>query len=290
MSHREAPRPVVVLPARGAPRPLIVEVPHAGLGVPGAQQDSLLLDEDERRRDADLEVHRLYGRAPELGVTLIYSEISRFVVDLNRADDDVDDRTVTGLPTPRPDAPRGLIWRLTTRGTPTMAAPLTRAQYERRVELYHAPYHRALDAAVEELRRRYPQVIVLSGHSMPSVGKATHADPGRRRADVVPGDRRATTCDPAVTAAAVGHFESHGLRVAVNDPYLGGETTRRLGRPSDGLHALQVELNRDLYLEEESGALKAGGFAWLAALCDGLVDRLADLAPALGRGRWAGDS
>src|SRR3989442_1713236 len=81
------------------------------------------------------------------------------------------------------------------------------------------------------------KVLVLWGHWRPSVGKVTHADPGKRRADVVPGDRKGQACASAVTETAAAHFRAGGLSVAVNDPYMGGETTRRLGRPSEGIHA-----------------------------------------------------
>jgi N-formylglutamate amidohydrolase len=277
----ETARAVVVTPPRGAARPLLVEVPHAGVAVPGEVRPELLLDEDGVRRDADLYVDRLYREAPALGATLIHTEVSRFVVDLNRDPGDVDARAVADHPHPRADAPRGLIWRVATDGTQALAAPLSLASYQRRVERYHAPYHAALDGAVAELRARFGRVIVLSGHSMPSVGKATHADPGRRRADVVPGDRRGTSCAPSVTRAAIELFTDAGFSVSPNDPYLGGDTTRRLGRPAEGLHALQIELNRDVYMDEATFAVREHGFARLQSLCSQLVERLAALAERL---------
>jgi N-formylglutamate deformylase len=274
-------RPVVVVPPTAAPRPILVEVPHAGTAVPDECRPELILPSPGVLRDADLHVDRLYARAPALGATLIYSEVSRFVVDLNRAADDVDALAVADHPSPRSDAPRGLIWRIATDGSPAIAAPLPFASYRARVDRYHAPYHRAVDEAVAALRERFGRVLVLSGHSMPSVGKATHADPGKRRADVVPGDRRGQACAPAVTEAATAHFRAAGLSVAVNDPYMGGDTTRRLGRPAESIHALQVELNRDLYMDEETFAPRQPGFDRLKALCEALVDRLGDLAYSL---------
>jgi len=274
-------RPVVLVPPAGAPRPILVEVPHAGVAVPDEVRADLLLDGDGVRRDADLYVDRLYRNAPALGATLVYTEVSRFVVDLNRAPDDVDAQSVAGLPSARADAPRGLIWRVATDGTRALAAPLTVEKWRARVERFHAPYHRALDEEVAKLRARFGSVLVLSGHSMPSVGKATHADPGKRRADVVPGDRRGASCSPSVTSASVDHFAAAGLSVAVNDPYQGGETTRRLGRPADGIHALQVELNRALYMDEATFAILDGKFEKLRSLCEGLVERLAETAERL---------
>jgi N-formylglutamate amidohydrolase len=274
-------RPVVIVPPTSAPRPILVEVPHAGTHVPDEVRPELLLDEPAVRRDADLYVDRLYRDAPRLGAVLVYTEISRFVVDLNRAEGDVDAQSVAGHPSPRPDAPRGLIWRVATDGTPAIAAPLSLGSWRRRVSLYHTPYHTALDEHVAELRARFGRVLVLSGHSMPSVGKATHADPGKRRADVVPGDRKGASCAPEVTGAAIAHFRNAGCSVAPNDPYMGGETTRRLGRPVEGIHALQIELNRDLYMDEETFAVREGGFQRVRDLCLGVVDRLASVAERL---------
>jgi N-formylglutamate amidohydrolase len=269
-------RPVVIQrPEAAAERPLVVEVPHAGTAIPDEVRPELVLDDDGVRRDADLHVDRLYREATRHGATLLYTEVSRFVVDLNRAAGDVDARSVPAHPAPLADAPRGLIWRVTTDGQETLRAPLTLASYRARVERYFHPYHAALDAEVERLRARFGRVVVLSGHSMPSVGKATHADPGKRRADVVPGDLEGRSCDPRVTALAASHFGAAGLSVAPNDPYKGGNTTRRLGRPGDGIHALQVELNRDLYMDEASFAIKEEGFRRLADLCLALVGELA---------------
>lgn len=278
-------RPVVIVAPTGAARPILVEVPHAGIAVPDEVRGELLLDADGVRRDADLWVDRLYARAPALGATLVYTEVSRFVVDLNRSPDDVDALSVEGHPRGKPldagGAPRGLIWRVATDGTQALARPLTLERWRDRVARFHAPYHQALDAEVARLRERFGRLLVLSGHSMPSVGKATHADPGRRRADVVPGDRRGAACAPEITRCAVDHFTAAGLSVAPNDPYQGGDTTRRLGRPPERLHALQVELNRDLYMDEQRFVERDPGFARLTDLCAALVDRLAALAETL---------
>ena len=274
-------RPVIVVPPTASARPIVVEVPHAGVFIPPEVRAELALDDTGVKRDADLYVDRLYRDAAALGATLVYTEISRFVVDLNRAPDDVDAQSVPDHPSPRPDAPRGLIWRIATDGSQTLTAPLSLSSWQRRVTRYHAPYHTALDAAVAEVRARFGKVLILSGHSMPSVGKATHADPGKRRADVVPGDLKGKTCDPRVTLAAISHFTAAGLSVSLNDPYLGGETTRRLGRPAEGLHALQVELNRDLYYDESNFVIREPGFSRLQSLCGELVDKLAGIAERL---------
>lgn len=274
-------RPVVVQPPSGRPRPIVVEVPHAGLHLPAEVRASLLAEPAALARDADLYIDRLYAPAARLGATLVYTELSRFAVDLNRFPDDVDQLSVPDHPRPRADAPRGLIWRVTGDGRSVLGAPLSLAAWRSRVERYHAPYHRALQATLVGARARFGRVLLLSGHSMPSRGRSSTGEPGPRRADVVPGDLEGRACSPRVMQETVAHFDAAGLSVSANDPYKGGATTQRHGRPEDGFHALQLELNRDLFLDEERGEVDERGFARLQHLCLSLVDRLGDLAASL---------
>ena len=108
---------------------------------------------------------------------------------------------------------------------------------------------RALGARARHVRFRHP----ASTATRCLRGAATgHKDPGRARADVVPGDRDGTSCSPALLAAVTRHFEAAGLRVAANDPYKGGFITAHHGRPAERIHAIQIELRRDLYMDEDA--------------------------------------
>jgi N-formylglutamate deformylase len=232
--------------------PLVVSVPHAGLTVPTVDAPLLALSGRDLLRDADLHVDRLVTDVPLLGVPVIREKVSRYVLDVNRAPDDVDREVCPDIPQPAKPSPRGLCWRLTTDGAPVLKRPLSRAELESRIARIHQPYHEALAALLEERRKKFGYAILLDVHSMPSTGRPGHADPGARRADVVPGDVRGTSCAPAVSKLVVEHFESAGFAVRPNDPYMGGYITRHHGRPARGLHAIQLELNRDLYLNEEA--------------------------------------
>ena len=106
-----------------------------------------------------------------------------------------------------------------------------------------------------------------------------HKDPGRARAQVVPGDRDGTSCAPALMEHVTRHFESAGLRVAANDPYKGGFITAHHGRPADRIHAIQVELRRDLYMDEEKFVIVQPGFDRLRALIAGLLVELRGFNP-----------
>src|SRR6185369_4387943 len=161
---------------------------------------------------------------------------------LNRSEQDVDRDTVQGA-TGRP-SPHGLIWRSTTDNRAAIARPLPKSELERRLNAYYRPYHDQLDLLVRDRLARHGFVIVVSGHSMPSRGRDGHDDPGRERADIVPGTRQRTTTAGPIIDLTERLAARHKLRLAHDDPYRGGHTTVRFGRPKAGIHAIQIELNR----------------------------------------------
>ena len=256
---------------------VLVEVPHAGLVVPDAVLDELSAPADALRRDADIYVDELYAHAPSLGATLLSANVSRYVVDLNRAQDDVDSATVSDHPAPVGAQPRGVVWRATTDGRPVLRRPLTFTSLRRRLATYYIPYHEALRQTLEQLRARFGHAILVAGHSMPSRGRSLHVDAGVRRADVVPGTQGRTTADARIIDLVDAHFRDAGLRVKHDDPYKGGYSTVHYGRPAKGSHAIQIELNRALYVDEETFEKRAGDFERIQELLDGLVVKLGQL-------------
>lgn len=261
------------------PRPLLVEVPHAGLIVPDELKGEVVANEQAIQRDADIYVDRLYRRAPELGATLLVANMSRYVVDLNRAQTDVDAATVSDHPTPGTPQPRGVVWRATTDGQPILSRPLTYARLMSRLRTYYAPYHDALQRSLIDMRERSGYALLLAAHSMPSAGRALHKDRGTQRADVVPGTRGRTSASPRVIDLVDAHFREAGLSVRHDDPYQGGHTTAFYGRPREHVHAIQIELNRALYVNEATFEPKAAELAALSALLDRLVEKLGALDP-----------
>lgn len=226
------------------PTPVVVSVPHAGIEV--ASFGSALDPELDVRCDADLFVDELYGAASG---AYVRARLSRFVCDLNRDPDDVSPRAVPTHPSPRNADGRGFVWEVTTTGAPALARPLTQGEWRVRREI-HAAYHAALADALERARKKFGFAILVDGHSMPSVGRRGHSDPGRARADIVPGDHLGTSCFPALSRLVGAHFSRRGLGVAFNDPYRGGFITAHHGQPADGVHAIQIEMRRDLYMDE----------------------------------------
>jgi len=252
-------------------------VPHAGLEVPDDVRRDLLVEDEVIRADADLEVNELWADAPVAGATLLVALLSRFVVDLNRSAGDVDSLSVPDHPTPLADARRGVVWRVSTCGRQVLARPLTLRQLQDRISRFHEPYHQALRRTLGVLRDRHGHAILIDGHSMPAVGRGEDGVSRRRRADIVPGCDGGATCSAALVDATCSFFRARGYSVAVDDPYRGGYITRHYGRPDEGLHAIQIEVNRDLYLDPFTLELKPRGFARLRATLTALLQSLAGL-------------
>jgi N-formylglutamate amidohydrolase len=256
--------------------PVIVEVPHAGLGMPPEVLAQIDVPRASFARDADLFVDELFADATLEGATLIRARLSRYVIDLNRAEDDVDAESVEGAP-PTARAPRGVIWRLSGDGTRVFAKPLRRAELDRRLAAYHRPYHAELRRILAHKMQRFGVAVILAAHSMPSHARWATGALGPSRADVVPGTRGRTTADARFIDAVESLAATKGWSVRHDDPYRGGYTTTHYGRPRDGVHAVQVELARRLYMDEERLVLHTKSDD-VRTWCRGLVAKLGELA------------
>lgn len=260
--------------------PVVVDVPHAGEWIPDEVLGEMTVGDRVLRRDLDLYVDRLWHRSPEHGATLIASNVSRYVVDLNRAADDVSPQTVQGGT--RKEIPgyyhdRGVVWRTTTDGTPVMAKAMTKEAFARRIAAFHTPYHQAIADEIARVKAQFGYCILVDGHSMPSMGRRGHADPGTRRADIVPGNVGGASCARDLTETIVRHFREKGYGVKPNTPYQGGWITRSFGDPANDVHAIQIEVNRDLYMDENSFEIREKGMERLAAACVSVLPHLGEL-------------
>ena len=276
----------IVEPTSGE-SPVVVEVPHAGLWLDPEAMAFTVAPARSIARDADLYVDQLFCDAPREGATLMIARVSRFVVDLNRSEADVDDEAVEGGG--RVPSPRGLVWRLTTDGDPLLSAPLPRRELERRLALVYRPYHRALDALLQRKLARFGHVVLLCAHSMPSQPRLAPLNQGARqlapppppppRADLVPGTRGRTSAAGVVIDRVDAHARASGFSVRHDDPYRGGYSTGFYGRPAQGMHAVQVEISRRLYMDEGSLRIDAQGFRGVREFARTLAARLAFTEP-----------
>jgi N-formylglutamate amidohydrolase len=148
------------------------------------------------------------------------------------------------------------------------------------VETLYRPYHAKLQALLDATHARFGRAVLIDCHSMPSVGGPMDRDPGKRRVDFVLGDCFGTACAPELIDAVEAFMKSKGYAAGRNDPYAGGFTTRHYGRPSKGQHALQIEINRGLYMDEQR-IKHSAGFASLARDLELLIQYVARLAPSL---------
>ena len=246
----------------GAPVALVLDSPHSGEWYPDdfdhAPPRAVV------RQAEDTHVARLWHAATGLGATLIEARFPRAYIDANRSLADID-ADLLADPWPEPVVPSrktqqgiGLVWRVARGGAPMYARKLRSAEVRARIDRCWRPYHRALDAALDERQRAFGGVWHVNCHSMPAVGDAQADDPGRERADFVLGDRDGTTCEPAFTQCVAATVRGLGYSVAINDPYKGVEIVRRHGRPADRRHSLQVEVKRTLYMDEATLAPHAG--------------------------------
>jgi N-formylglutamate amidohydrolase len=239
--------------------------PHSGRNYPKAFVAASKLDPLTLRRSEDVAIHELYAAAPAFGCPLLAAEFPRAFVDPNRQPFELDPSMFSApLPdyavtrTARLQAGLGTIAKVVADQLEIYRGPLLFDEVADRIAAFHQPYHVALKGLLEEARDTHGHAVLVDCHSMPSVGSALHADEGQRRADVILGDRFGTSCAPGLIDAVERTFQALGYRVVRNQPYAGGFITEHYGQPAKGVHVLQIELNRGLYLDEVRLEKKAG--------------------------------
>ena len=270
-------------PAGSAPSPLVFASPHSGRLYPSDMGASARLGEMAIRSSEDALVDLLIEAAPRHGCALLLARYARAYVDVNREPYELDAAMFEDdLPefararTARVAAGLGSIARLVAEGREIYDRKLTFSEAANRIEAVHRPYHEALRRLLDEARAANGAAILVDWHSMP--GAAGRGGAGRRQVDMVLGDRFGSTCSPALTDAVERSLVGMGYVVSRNAPYAGGYTTETYGRPIEGIHALQIEISRSLYLDEGSLRPKAG-FSRLAADLEKVFEALATIEP-----------
>jgi N-formylglutamate amidohydrolase len=273
-----APAPFEIVRAEPPGGPLVFASPHSGRIYPAGMMTASRLDAAAIRRSEDAWMDQLIEGAPAHGISVIAARLARVYLDVNREAWELDQGMFSDeLPpyararTARVAAGLGAIARIVAEGEEVYARKLTFEEARARVEAVHGPYHAALGALVEETLAAHGLAILMDWHSMPSAA-AQHAAGGR--CDMVLGDRFGGACAPAVARLVERELAALGYAVARNTPYAGGYTTEHYGAPTRGVHALQIEVNRALYVDEATLAPTAG-FAALKADLERLFAALA---------------
>ena len=268
--------------------PLVLDSPHSGTHYPADFRP--VCDLATLRRAEDTHVEKLYDFAPALGVAWIEAHFPRIYLDANRDTTELDTALLDGLwSDPLATDPevlakvrlgKGLVWKYTDEGEPVYDRLLSPGEVRARIENCWQPYHAAVQQAIEAAHARHGYSIHLNCHSMPSVaGSHATLHPGLVHADFVVGDRDGSTASPALSRFICEQLRGRGYSVEHNHPYKGVELVRRYGDPSRQRHSVQLEINRRLYMDEQTLALEPAGFARLRADLQALVQQLLAFDP-----------
>src|SRR5438067_6940310 len=229
--------------------PFVFASPHSGRSYPDSLLERSRLDATSLRRSEDAFVDELFAGAVSLGAPLLAAQFPRAFLDVNRSMAELDAGMFAAplgvpvdAPSPRVAAGLGVIPRIVRDGAEIYRGKLKSGEADARLEQLYRPYHLALAGLMEETRARFGLAVLIDCHSMPSALSVP---------DIVLGDRYGASAAPPLTAHAEAAFMREGFSVARNTPYAGGHSTVLHGRVASGSHALQVEINRALYLDED---------------------------------------
>jgi N-formylglutamate amidohydrolase len=263
--------------------PLVFNSGHSGSDYPERFLRMTRLDHLSIRQSEDAFVDELFARAPHLGTPLIRARFPRAYLDINREPWELDPTMFVeplserfNTTSPRVAAGLGTLARVVAENKPIYKERLTLDDARMRIEGIYQPYHATLQRLLTESYADFGVAVLIDCHSMPRLARTGD----RIGPDIVLGDRYGTTCSPLLVDLAEMVFTSAGLRVARNRPYAGGFCTRTYGRPQHGVHALQVEISRHLYMNEVT-LEKNAGFDAMKALIDRFLVALISFDPAL---------
>lgn len=272
--------------------PVVFSSPHSGrIYPPDFLQDSAL-DSHAIRSSEDAFIDQLFGAAPALGAPLLAARAPRAFVDLNRGPDELDPAVIEGVDrpahNPRISSGLGVIPRVVAGGRHIYRGKMARAQAEARLQSFWHPWHDALRGLIEETRETFGKAVLFDCHSMPHEAADLQSRGGQPGPQIVLGDRFGASAGRDVVDQIAGAFEAAGLRVSRNMPFAGAYITQAYGRPSRNVHAVQIEIDRQLYMDE-ARIEPHGGFEGFRQLITGVIAEVtgADiLAAGLMTGSW----
>lgn len=264
--------------------PLVFSSPHSGRIYPSEFLAQTRLDPKTLRRSEDCYVDQLFQSVAALGAPLISARFPRAYLDLNREPYELDPELV-GEPLPahantqsiRVAGGLGTVARIVADGEEIYHHRLSLQSVLARIDHLYFPFHAELARLIEATRETFGYVLLVDCHSMPS---STMAPGGAQRPDIVIGDRFGAAADPRLTLLVRDEFQKRGFRVQLNRPYAGGYITEHHGRPSRGIHAIQLEMNRGLYINELTFA-RNDGYTRLERALNEIVSVLVAAVPTL---------
>ncbi|MDA7947757.1 MAG: N-formylglutamate amidohydrolase [Hyphomicrobiaceae bacterium] len=260
--------------------PLVFDIPRSGSDYPREFQSPAPFD--AVRRSVSMYVEELYASAPDHGATWLYAMFPNTYIDANRHELDVDpewlegdwnepletsDKSVRGM---------GLIPRVCGKGDVVLQdTPITAADLRHRLDAYYWPYHNTLTEILNRFREQHGAAFHISCHSMSSIGGKAVADAGRKRSDFDIGTRNGTTTAPAFADIVVETLKGFGYDTTQDEHFIGAESVRKHGNPDAGVHSLQIEINRSIYMDEDTYR-RGERFATIQEHLSQLIARLAE--------------
>jgi len=234
---------------------VIFASPHSGSIYPKSFVDRSDLTIAQLRRNEDIFIDKLFGPCIATGAPFLKANFPRCYVDVNRGEDELPSEWIDQptKPSVRAQAGLGVIPTHISESTPIYKQPLNIEAARLRLRRLYHPYHNALQDLLAECVERFGQALLVDCHSMPGFSPM-----GARRPDIILGDRFGKACHPDTIARIQRIFRAAGYTVSTNYPYAGGFVTTHYGRPDAGIEAVQIEINRDLYLNPVTLAPKRG--------------------------------
>lgn len=234
--------------------PAVFSSPHSGASYPADFLNNAVLDAMSIRSSEDAFVDKLFRNAPQYGAPLLAATLPRAYVDLNRAADELDPALIAGAQrrgaNPRISAGLGVIPRVVAEGRAIRSGKMPLREALKRLRVGYHPYHDQLDTLLAQQRDRFGRAILFDCHSMPHDALGSAPFVRGQRPDIILGDRFGAACGRWLIDAAAALFTEQGFVVARNAPFAGGYITQHYGRPSRDVHALQIEIDRALYMDE----------------------------------------
>jgi N-formylglutamate amidohydrolase len=265
--------------------PFVYNSPHSGRKYPPAFLARSPLDALAIRRSEDSFVDEIFSVVRRQGAPLLRALFPRAYLDANREPFELDPGMFAdALPahantrSHRVSGGLGTIAKIVGSGSEIYSEKLSYAEAERRIRSLYVPYHDCLRGLLQDTKDAFGCAVLVDCHSMPSVGGPFDDDTGADRPDIVLGDRYGTSCAPILTQTAEATLSGLGYKVSRNNPYAGGYNTEHYGRPAQSFHALQIEINRHLYMDEEN-VERAPGLRKLSVHMEKLAAAMAAVDP-----------
>ena len=257
MSESAAMAPFAINAPKRWLQPAVFNSPHSGRYYPKGFLAASRLDAHALRKSEDCYIDELFNFAPEIGAPLLKANFPRAYLDVNREPYELDPRMFAeelpgyaNISSVRVAGGLGTIPRIVSEGDEIYRGPIALAEALRRIEAIYRPYHRMLSDLIGRANEAFGNVLLVDCHSMPSSACAHVSFHCGKGVDVVLGDRHGAACAEEITAALEELLSARGLRVVRNKPYAGGFITQNYGSPAHGRHALQIEINRAIYMDE----------------------------------------